>query len=43
MSFAEPFHQWTRTVVIPVKGDQLVPALPHQSALALRLGFGGMG
>lgn len=33
----EPFHQWTRTIVIPVKGDQLVPALPHQSALALRL------
>jgi hypothetical protein len=34
----EPFHQWTRTLVIPVRGDQLAAALPHHAALALRLG-----
>lgn len=33
----EPFHQWTRTLVIPVKGDQLATALPHQPARELRL------
>jgi hypothetical protein len=33
----EPFHQWTRTLVIPVKDDELDAVLPHQPARELRL------
>ena len=33
----EPFHQWTRTLVLPVIGDRLAAVLPHLPARALRL------
>ena len=31
----ETFHHWVKTICIPVKGEDLAPALPHAPAVAL--------